>query len=79
MSGGTARGRGKCSATARREATRGLLSIPIFFLLVLILLAILFPRLMRALFIAVFVFVGVAWLIDAPPDKTTSRGQELRR
>jgi hypothetical protein len=56
----------------------GLISIPIFFLLVLILFAILFPRLMRFLFLVLFVFVGVAWLIDAPPDKTTPR-RELRR
>jgi hypothetical protein len=39
---------------------------------------IVFPRLMRVLVIALFVFVGVAWLIDAAPDKTTTR-QELRR
>jgi peptidoglycan/LPS O-acetylase OafA/YrhL len=57
----------------------GLLSIPIFFLLVLILFAILFPRLMRFLVIALFVFVGVTWLIDAAPDKTTPPRQELRR
>ena len=51
-----------------------------FALLVLlaIVLAVLFPRLMRVLLIALAVFVGVAWLIDAAPDKTTPR-QELRR
>jgi hypothetical protein len=56
----------------------GLLSIPIFFLLVLILLAILFPRLMRWTLIALAVFIGVALLMDAAPDKTKPR-HELRR
>jgi hypothetical protein len=46
---------------------------------VLILLVILFPRAMRALFVALFVFVGVVWLIDAAPDKTTTPRQDLRQ
>jgi hypothetical protein len=41
--------------------------------MVLILFAILFPRFMRALFIALLVFVGVAWLIDASPASRSPR------
>jgi hypothetical protein len=50
-----------------------LLWIPAFFLLLLIVLWIVFPRLMRFLALALALFVGVAWLIDAPPDKTMQR------
>jgi hypothetical protein len=49
-----------------------------FLVLAAIVGGIVFPRLMRFLFIALAVFVGVAWLISAPPDKTPPR-QELRR
>ena len=38
-----------------------------------IVLVILFPRLMQFLALALALFVGAAWLIDAPPDKTTTR------
>jgi Flp pilus assembly protein TadB len=40
---------------------------------------IVFPRLMRVLFIAVAAFVGVAWLMGSLPDKTTAQHQERPR
>lgn len=48
-----------------------LLGYSLGFVLVLGIVAwIVFPRLMRALLIALALFVGAAWLIDAAPDKT---------
>jgi Flp pilus assembly protein TadB len=38
-----------------------------------------FPRLMRWTFIALCVFVGVAWLMGSLPDKTTAQHQERPR
>jgi hypothetical protein len=40
---------------------------------------IVFPGLMRWAFIAVCVFVGVAWLIGSTSDKTTPPRHESRR
>jgi hypothetical protein len=58
----------------------GLLSIPIFFLLlVLIVFAVVFPRFLRGALIALTAFVGVAWLIGSTSDKTTPPRHESRR
>ena len=40
---------------------------------------IVFPRLMRWAFIALCVFVGVAWLVDSPPPAPPPHHHELRR
>jgi hypothetical protein len=40
---------------------------------------IVFPRLMRFLFIALVVFVGALWLIDATPSSPPAQRQELQR
>jgi hypothetical protein len=39
---------------------------------------IVFPRLMRWAFIALCVFVGVAWLVDSPPSSRPQRQEQSR-
>ena len=56
-----------------------LLGYSLAFLVLLSILAwMVFPRLTRFLMIALALFIGVAWLIDAPPDKTTTREETER-
>ena len=55
----------------------GLLSIPIFFLLVLILFAILFPRFMRALFIGLFVLFVAGMILGDLDERTNGKASRV--